>query len=584
MAVKNRKWEVMLAGAVAAAVLGSGCVATSRADITNGFSSSSNWTLNGTSGSTSQGVPAMSGGDLTLTDNFANEDSSAWYNTQQNISNSWTASFTYQMSYTSSFPSEGFMFVLQSAGTNALGSGSSSELGYQNLSATQSSSGTYSGFVNVNPSWGLGFQLFGHGASSFLQVGQNGAFTAGIDNPNSSTLVMSRDQNNPINFTISYYQPDGVVSISATDNSGGAYSGTLNYNIQMPGPYNMIPTPPATLASDLGQNTAYVGFTGATGGDTVEQDFTNFSFTSGTPTSPPSGYTAPTPAPAFVTVPRAPIALTTYSFNADVVVENTASLPSGATVSSSIATPAGKTNNALYEAGVIVDGTAAAGGLPTSHQFLSQGDGVTTFQLQHYTNANNVLRLSSATGGITSGTMALSQPTAFSTLAILAMSAGGAHDSVGAVTLNFADGQSVTTDYAALDWFSGNIVSTTPDGNPYGLALSGLGRITITSSISSKSVNGLPSNPGLYETVLNISHLGTDNTGDFVDASGYGALDSMTFNLASSVSTGTAASVTEVFAVSGSAVPEPASLAIFAVGGGLGLLLIGRKRTVRRTA
>jgi len=90
---------------VTAAVLGSGCVATSRADITNGFSSSSNWTLNGTSGSTSQGVPAMSGGDLKLTDNFANEDSSAWYNTQQNISNSWTASFTYQMSYTSSFPS-----------------------------------------------------------------------------------------------------------------------------------------------------------------------------------------------------------------------------------------------------------------------------------------------------------------------------------------------------------------------------------------------------------------------------------------------------------------------------------------------
>jgi hypothetical protein len=547
-----------------------------RADITNGFSNASNWTLNGTTGSTNNALPAIASGDLELTSNSSNEDSSAWYNTQQDIADSWTASFTYQMNYTTAFPSEGFMFVLQNAGTNALGSGSSGQLGYLNLSATQISSGAYSGFVNVNPSWGLGFQLYGHGASSFLQIGQNGAFIAGttISNTTTNKLAMSRDQNNPINFTISYYQPDGVVNISAVDNSGGSYSGTLNYNIQLPGPYNMIPTPPSTLASDLGQNTAYVGFTGATGSNTVEQDFKNFSFTSGTPTSAPSGYTPPSPAAAYVTVPRAPVALTASSFNADVVVENTANLPTGATVSSSIATPAGVTNNALYEAGLTVAGSAVQGGLPTSHEFLSNGDGVTTFQFQHYTNTNNVLRLTST---ITSGTMTLSQPTTFSTLAILAMSAGGAHDSVGAVTLNFADGQSVTTDYAALDWFSGNIDSTTPDGNPYGLALSGLGRITISKTISSSSVNGLPSYPGLYETVLNISHLGIDSTGDFVNASGYGALDSLTFNLASSVSTGTAAKVTEIFAVSGS-VPEPASLGMLSLGAAVGLLLISRKR------
>ncbi len=545
-----------------------------RADVTNGFSSASNWTLNGTTGATSNSLPAIASGNLELTSNSASEDSSAWYNTRQDIADSWTASFTYQMNYTSAFPSEGFMFVLQNAGTNALGAAGSGELGYENLSATQASSGAYSGFVNVSPSWGLGFQLFGHGASSFLQIGQNGAFIAGTTISNTTNkLIMSRDQNNPINFTISCYQPDGVINISAVDNSGGSYSGSLNYNIQLPGPYNMIPTPPTTLASDLGQNTAYVGFTGATGSDTVEQNFTNFSFTSGTPTSAPSGYTPPSPAPAYVIVPRAPVALTANSFNADVVVENTANLPTGATVSSSIATPAGVTNNALYEAGLTVAGSAVQGGLPTSHEFLSNGDGVTTFQFQHYTNTNNVLRLTST---ITSGTMTLSQPTTFSTLAILAMSAGGAHDSVGAVTLNFADGQSVTTDYAALDWFSGNIDSTTPDGNPYGLALSGLGRITISKTISSSSVNGLPSYPGLYETVLNISNLGTDS-GSVVDASGYGALDSLTFNLASSVSTGTAAKVTEIFAVSGS-VPEPASLGMLSLGAAVGLLLISRKR------
>ena len=128
-----------------------------RADITNGFSSASNWTLNGTAGSTSNGLPAIAGGDLELTSNSTNEDSSAWYNTQQNIADSWTASFTYQMSYTTAFPSQGFMFVLQNAGKNALGSGSSSQLGYLNLSPTQAGSGAYAGLVNVNPSWAWAF-------------------------------------------------------------------------------------------------------------------------------------------------------------------------------------------------------------------------------------------------------------------------------------------------------------------------------------------------------------------------------------------------------------------------------------------
>ena len=278
---------------------------------------------------------------------------------------------------------------------------------------------------------------------------------------------------------------------------------------------------------------------------------------------------------AYLNTVRTPIAFSSGSFNQDVVVENTANPASGSAISSSVASAAGYNSNALYESGLTIGGAAQSGGLPTSHQFVSQGDANTTFQFQHYTNTNNVLRLTSTAAGLAnptsaSGTMTLATPTTFSTLAILAFSANGNPTATGTVTLNFANGKSVTTDFYAPDWFTNVVSGVTPDGNYYGTALSGFGRIYLAQS----AVNALPTFPDMYETALNLSHLGIDSTGDFVNASSYGALESLTFTMPSTVG------VTDIFAVSGSAVaatPEPSSALLIAGGAAAGLMLLQRR-------
>ncbi len=75
--------------------------------------------------------------------------------------------------------------------------------------------------------------------------------------------------------------------------------------------------------------------------------------------------------------------------------------------------------------------------------------GPTAFQLQPYTG-NSVLNLNNSAGTGT-GTLTLTNPGKFSQLAILAVrDDGGATESV---TLTFADGSTVTTDFEALDWY-----------------------------------------------------------------------------------------------------------------------------------
>ncbi len=522
------------------------CGAAAHADITNGFGSPGNWVLNGTSTYT----PFINASDLTLTTAQGGEQTSAWYNTQQDVADSWSATFTYQLSGTpsGSSPADGFMFVVQNGATTALGGGGGSK-GYENPAAT--------GFTAVTPSVGLGIELFYNNAS-YSQLGLNGTFVNGGNVPG-STLNLATDTN-PINYTINYYAPSSSFSVTAVDsvNSADSYS-YIAYGLPN------LANSAINVGTTLGSTTGYVGFTGATGGAYSEQDITNFNFTTNTGATQPAGYTAPV-TPSYILQTRAPVALTAGSFNVDNVVENTATLTTNTAIPSNVATPFGNVNT-FYEAGTSVSGTVLGGGLPTSHQFVSQADGVTTFQFQHYTNTNNALRLTSATGGTSSGTMTLTTPTGFTTLAILATSGNAGSNTSGTVTLNFADGSTVTTDFGAPDWFAGTTSSTTPDGNMFGLALyGGVGRIDVQNA----STSGLPGNPNLYETVLNLASLGTGN--GTVNVAGK-VLDSLTFTV--NPTTGQ----TDIFAVSGAAVvPEPSPL-ILITAGCAGLLLIRRRLT-----
>jgi hypothetical protein len=216
-----------------------GTGATVHANIP-GFGNGSGWTLNNNGAVT----PTINSGVLTLTDNQSGEAASAFFNTAQNITG-FTADFTYQAS--GNRQADGVTFVMEndSRGTNALG-GAGHGLGY----------GIGDGGTAIGNSVAFALDIF---------QGVIGFATNGSDPPSSnprSTSPLSLSSGDPIQVHLVY---DGsILSETLTDlTTFGQFSSTNSVNI----------------SSFVGNETALVGFTGATGAETSTQTIQNFTFT-----------------------------------------------------------------------------------------------------------------------------------------------------------------------------------------------------------------------------------------------------------------------------------------------------------------
>jgi len=182
-------------------------------------------------------------GLLTLTDNGGSEARSFFFNFPQYIG-AFLATFTYQAG--GNRAADGMAFVLQNdpRGAAALGGGGGSL-----------------GVSGITPSVELELNLYA-GNSDGIGCGIFTNGVVGVDTLGNSINVGSGD---PIDFTLYYVQ--GSLALTMTDeiNPNNTFSTNLNVG---------------DLTKRLGGSTAYVGFTGATGGSTASQTITNFTFIS----------------------------------------------------------------------------------------------------------------------------------------------------------------------------------------------------------------------------------------------------------------------------------------------------------------
>jgi hypothetical protein len=206
------------------------------------------WSLNGTSegGFIKSNV-------LELTAGTIDETRSSFYSNQLYVG-AFQATFTYRnVENNASSDGNGLCFVIQndSRGAAAVGT-DGANLGYNGSPAS----------LKITPSVALEFNVYsGNGLGGIgLAFGTDGAIghTAG-------TGFVSLVNGDPINVTVNYYS-SGQISVALQDAITGLKSST-NISINIP--------------AVVGSSTAYVGFTGSTGGTNQEstQTISNFLFT-----------------------------------------------------------------------------------------------------------------------------------------------------------------------------------------------------------------------------------------------------------------------------------------------------------------
>jgi fibronectin-binding autotransporter adhesin len=210
------------------------------ADTSGTAGSNSTWTVN-TSGNVN--VTAITGGSLTLTDNTGSARS-AFLNTPVAINTPFSVNFTYHLgtATTGSYIADGMMFVLQNAGTGALGTG-----------------GGGLGYGGITPSIGVGFNIYSFATPQGIVFGQNGAIS-----PSATTGSVNVASLDPIQVNLNYDGSNNLVATLTDLSTSLSYSATDAVG---------------SLAGYFGgSNTAYVGFTGGSGAGASLQTISDFNY------------------------------------------------------------------------------------------------------------------------------------------------------------------------------------------------------------------------------------------------------------------------------------------------------------------
>ena len=216
----------------------------------NGFSTATSvMTFNGSTG--------LDDTRLQLTSGLTFQAGSAWFNTPLNVQ-SFTNDFTFQISNPGA---DGFTFTIQNSGLNALGLAGGG-LGY--------ASDTPGGTPGIPKSVAIKFDIYSNQGEGSDSTGlyTNGASPTipSINLTNTGINLLSGDT-----FNVHMVYNGTTLTMTITDGVTNA-SYTTSWTINIP--------------QTIGSNTAYVGFTGGTGGQSASQKIETWTFSPTTQSSP----------------------------------------------------------------------------------------------------------------------------------------------------------------------------------------------------------------------------------------------------------------------------------------------------------
>jgi hypothetical protein len=192
------------------------------------------------------GNAAINGTALSLTTTSPTfQVASAWFPTALNVQK-FTTDFTFQLS-AGSPTADGFTFAIQGNSTAALG-GSGGKLGYG----------------NIGSSVAMKFDLYNNAGEGTDSTGLylNGV---GPSAPAADMTSSGVDLHNGHIFSVHTVYDGTNLAMTITDTSNTALTFTQSWPVNIPG--------------TVGANTAFVGFTGATGGYTANQSVRTWTYT-----------------------------------------------------------------------------------------------------------------------------------------------------------------------------------------------------------------------------------------------------------------------------------------------------------------
>jgi Chitobiase/beta-hexosaminidase C-terminal domain/Bacterial lectin/IPT/TIG domain len=269
-----------------------------------------------------QGNAAVVGGALQLTDGGTGENRAAWFNTKVPVQN-FVTDFTFQQLNASA---DGMTFTIQNSSIWTVGDAGGG-LGYQDIpSSVGVKFDLYNNAGEGNDSTGL---YTGGAAPTVPSVDLS---SAGID-LHSGDLMQAHMVYDGTNLTMTL--TDTVTSATVTE------------------------VFPVNIPNLVGGSTAYVGFTGGTGGSTATQNVLSWSYVSGTQSS--AGAPAFSPAPGtYTTSQTVTISDTTAGASIYYTTDGTTPTTSSALYSGPIAVSASLTLEAIATATGFSDSPVAA--------------------------------------------------------------------------------------------------------------------------------------------------------------------------------------------------------------------------------